>query len=408
MKTAGVLALALGLPAAALAQPAPQSADELFAKGVQLHQAGDILGAVEAYQEALQKDPARVDARSNLGAAYVRLGRYEDAIREYRRALETLPSHAGVRFNLALALYKSAQVSEAATELEKVVAAEPEQKAARLLLADCRLQEGDEAAVLALLEPYEATLGKDPLYCYLMGTVLLRRNELLRGQVFIDRLFKDGDTAPARLLMGLAHLRRKDARSAIPELERAIALDPHLATVHSVHGRALMDAGRRQEAAEAFRLELANNPNDFDANLYLGLLLKEEDRLDDAYDHLKRAGRLRPNDARVLYGLGGVHLAAGRVDEAQQALEAVTAAVPEYTQAHVLLATVYYRQKKKELGDHERAIAEKLRQERQEQEAGASDTLGPAYKGEEMPPGKAGPGGPKDKEPPAPKESRPR
>ena len=401
MRGAGLLALVLGLPPTAFAQapPAP-TADELFAKGVERHQAGDILGAVEAYQEALQKDPGRAVARSNLGAAYVRLGRYEDAIGEYRRALTAVPSHAGVRFNLALALYKSAQVPPAAEEQEKVLTLEPGHKAARLLLADCRLQQGDEAGVLALLEPHEADLGQDPLYCYLMGTTLLRRNELLRGQVFIDRLFKEGDTAPARLLMGLAHLRRKDARAALPEIERAIALDPKLATVHSVYGRALMDAGRRQEAADAFRKELEQNPNDFDSNLYLGLLMKDDNRLDEASDHLRRASRLRASDPRVLYGLGGLHLAAGRLDEAQQALEAVTTAVPEYSQAHVLLATVYYRQKKKDLGDRERAIAEKLRQERQGQEAGASDTLGPAYRGDELlpEPGAAVPPG-KDKKP---------
>src|SRR6202008_2422226 len=95
-------------------------------------------------------------------------------------------------------------------------------------------------------------------------------------------------------------------------------------TVQSLRGRALMELGRRPDAAAAFRLELQNNPNDFDSNLYLGLLLKDDAQLDEAYDHLKRASRLRPRDARVLYGLGNVHLAAGRVEEAEAALEAVT------------------------------------------------------------------------------------
>src|SRR5207249_2289826 len=84
-------------PAPALAQtpaapvPAPLTAEESFAKGVQLQQSGDVLGAIEAYQDALGKEPQRIDARSNLGAAYVRLGRYEEAVREYRRALEVDP-----------------------------------------------------------------------------------------------------------------------------------------------------------------------------------------------------------------------------------------------------------------------------------------------------------------------------
>jgi tetratricopeptide (TPR) repeat protein len=386
---AGVLALVLGLSAAQAAPPLAPTAEELFAKGVQAHQAGDILGAVEAYQDALRLEPSRVDARSNLGAAYVRLGRYEDAVREYRSALEVDPAQVAVRFNLALALYKSALVPEAAQELRQVVAADGTHKAATLLLADCLLQLGDDAGAQALLEPHEAALGQDPLYCYLMGTALLRRSELLRGQVFIDRLFKDGDTAPARLLMGAAHLRRKDAQAALAELEKAVALDPKLPTVHSLHGLALMETGRRLEAAEAFRRELAHNPNDFDSNLYLGLLLRDEKELDAATDRLRRASRLRPHDARVLYGLGSVHLAAGRVEEAEKALEAVTAAVPDYVHAHVLLATAYYRQKKKEKGDAERAIADRLRQERQGREPGADDALGPAYRGEELPEEKA-------------------
>ena len=378
-----VLGLLLAVSTAAQAPPPVQrTAEELFARGAALHQAGDILGAIEAYQDALGKEPNRIDARSNLGAAYARLGRYEDARREYRRALEVDPENAAVRFNLALALYKTALVAEATQELEQVLVHDPKNKAAALLLADCQLQMGNDARVVALLEPREADLGQDRLYSYLMGTALLRRNELERGQVFIDRLFREGDTAPARVLMAVAHLRRKDPRAALADLERAVELDPKLPTVHSLHGRALMESGRRPEAAEAFRRELDVNPNDFDSNLYLGLLLRDEGKLDEALDHLKRASRLRPQDPRVLYGLGSTHLSAGRVEEAEKALVAVTAASPDYAQAHVLLATVYYRQKKKEAGDRERDIARRLQQERQGREEGANDALGPAYKGE--------------------------
>lgn len=376
------------LPATVLAQapapagptPAPPTAEESFARGVQLHQAGDILGAIEAYQSALEKDPRRVDARSNLGAAFVRLGRYEDAVREYRRALEVDPGHAGVRFNLALALYKSALVAEATRELEQVLAVDPRQKAAVLLLADCRLQMGDEAGVIALLEPREADLGSDRLYSYLLGTALLRRNELERGQAVIDRLFREGDTAPVRILMGVAHLRRKDPPSALAEFDRAAQLNPKLPTVHSLRGLALMESGRRTEAADAFRRELANNPNDFDSNLYLGLLLKDEGRLDESGDHLRRASRLRPSDARVLYGLGGLAVATGRIEEAEKALTAVTAAVPDYVQAHVLLATVYYRLKKKDLAEKEKAIVAKLFEDQQARQPGPDDSLAPPVK----------------------------
>ena len=62
--------------------------DRLFARALELHQAGDILGAIDAYKAALAIAPDRADALSNLGAAYVRLGQFDDAIKQYEAALE--------------------------------------------------------------------------------------------------------------------------------------------------------------------------------------------------------------------------------------------------------------------------------------------------------------------------------
>jgi tetratricopeptide (TPR) repeat protein len=379
LRLPALLLLALqAAPRGAAAQALPD-ADALFAQAVARHQAGDVIGAIEYYQAALQKEPSRVDARSNLGAAYARLGRYDEAAEQYRQALAQVPDQSAVRFNLALALFKSARVAEAATELEQVVAADSGNRAAVLLLADCQIQLGRDAAVIELLGPREEQLKDDRLFIYLMGTALVRANDLQRGQAYIDRLFREGDPAEAHLLMGATHLRRNDYRSAVPELEKAASRNAELPAVHSLLGRALMGIGRRDEAKAAFERELARNANDFDSNLYLGLFLKDEGRLDEAHEHLKRAGRLRSQDPAVLYLLGSLHLAAGRSEEAREALEAVTARAPTYRQAHVLLATAYYRLKDKAQGDRHRDIAEKLRSEEQAREPGPVDELAPAY-----------------------------
>jgi len=380
-----VLTLLLLVPPLASAQESTEEIDSLLARGVTLYRSGDLIGAVDAYEAVLRRDPSRVDARSNLGAALARLGRYEGAVEEYKKALSAEPGNVPVRLNLALAYYKAARQAEAADELRSVLAAEPANKNALLLLADCQLQLGNDADVIALLSPHETAFGDDRLFAYLLGNALIRRNEIQRGQTWIDRLFRDGDTAEARLLMGAAHLRGADPKKALVELERALEINPRLPTVHAVHGQVLLRLGRKPEAALAFRRELEQNPNDFDSNLYLGLLKRDENQVDEAFAYLTRAGRLRPQDPRVLYGLGAVHLAADRIAQAQEALEAVVKAVPDYQQAHVLLATVYYRQKKTDLAGRERAIIEKLRAERQAREPGAQEGLGPAYQGDPLP-----------------------
>jgi tetratricopeptide (TPR) repeat protein len=366
-----------GCAAHVLAQNLPD-ADALFESAVRRHQAGDVVGAIEFYEAALEKDSARVDARSNLGAAYAGLGRYDEAVKQYRAVLDRLPEQAQVRFNLALALYKSARIGLAAPELELVVAQDPKNTSALLLLADCRLQMGNPGEVVTLLSPREEELKNEKLFLYLMGNALIRSNDLMRGQAYIERLFREGGPAEARFLMGAALLRRNDSRAALPELEKAVAENPALPAVHSMLGRALVGVGRRDDALAAFRTELGRNPNDFDSNLYVGLFLKDDGKLDEAHEHLKRAGRLRPQDPAVLYMLGSLHLAAGRPEDAQKALATVTERVPTYRQAHVLLATAYYRLKNKEAGDRHRDIAEKLRTEEQAREPGPVDELAPA------------------------------
>ena len=79
-------------------------------------------------------------------------------------------------------------------------------------------------------------------------------------------------------------------------------------------------------------------------------------------------------------------------------LEQAVKAAPDFTEAHVSLATVYYRLKRKEDGDRERAIIQKLNAQKQAAAPGAREDLGPAYRGEPTP-GAQKPPNPQDKQP---------
>ena len=100
-----------------------------------------MLGAIDTYKAALTISPDRADALSNLGAAYVRLGQFDDAIAQYEAALKSDPVNTTVRLNLALAYYKSARPNQAIPQLKRVVASDPQarervSRARRLLPAD--------------------------------------------------------------------------------------------------------------------------------------------------------------------------------------------------------------------------------------------------------------------------------
>ena len=375
---------ALAPPAPALGQAGAADVEAAFERATQLHQSGNLEEAVRAYLAILASHPGRADVRSNLGAAYSRLGRYEDAIGQYRQALNIDGRNQTIRFNLALAYYKSAWFKEAAGELSQFVAAAPpnlpERANAVLLLADCRVRLGEYRKAIELLTPLSESDPNDPnnrAVAYLLGNALIGDGQLEKGQVLIDRVFRDEDTAEARLLTGSILLLMDDGQNAIKELERALELNPKLPTLRAWHGRALMRMGDSERAKAAFRAELADNPNDFDSNLYMGTLLRQDKQFEESFRYLSRAAQLRPREQYARYHLAAVLAALGKPNEALPLLEGVAREHPDFIEARVLLASVYYRLNRKEDGDREQAIVQKLNSEQQANEPGARNGTAP-------------------------------
>jgi len=361
-----LLALVLtgpALPATAAQAPNESDYERLFLRALELHQAGDVLGAVDTYKAALRLDPNRPDALSNLGAAYVRLGQYDDAIAQYEAALQVDPDGSAIRLNLALAYYKSARPNEAIPQLRRVVASDPGAKNAYLVLADCYLQTGQNQEVVSLLKPREGMFENDLAFAYVLGTALLHLENLEEGQTYVDRIFGAGDSAEAHLLMGIAYLGRQDFRSAREELEKAVKLNPRLPTAQSLYGRSLLTLGDHEGAERAFRRELDLNVNDFDANLQLGNLRRRSQRLEEASAYLERAVTIRPGDLAARKLLADLRLQTGRTEEAVQLLETIVQEVPDLVEAHVQLATAYNRLKRVEDAQRHREIVERLNAE---------------------------------------------
>lgn len=386
MGVAARIIAAVGFSAVAGFCAAPQEdLAALFQEAVRMHQAGDLDGAIRAYSRLLELNPDHVEARSNLGAAYARLGDYAAAIREYQRALELDPANIAVRFNLGLALYHSAQIREAAAEFSRVVTAQPDHRNAAVLLADCHLRMGDNKKVVELLRPLRDKHPDDRALLYLLGTALIRDGQPEQGQLLVDRILRDGDSAEARLMLGTARMMARDYRGALEEFEKAVRLNPKLPSAHSYYGRALLATGDRDRAMEQFRRELELNPNDFDSNLYIGVLLKQEQKFEEALPYLERALRVRPGAPSVRYQIGSLYVSAGRLSQAQRILEELVKEWPQFTEAHVSLATVYYRLKRKEDGDRHREIVRKLNAQRQAQGAQPARDMETAYRSETAP-----------------------
>jgi tetratricopeptide (TPR) repeat protein len=104
--------------------------------------------------------------------------------------------------------------------------------------------------------------------------------------------------------------------------------------------------------------------------------------MEQAEKYLAKALGVRPESYAASYQLATVQMATGRFEEARRELERIIEAVPSFIEAHVSLATVYYRLDRKPDGDREREIVRRLTAERQAKQPGSQQEHGAAYDGE--------------------------
>ncbi len=273
----------------------------LAQRAVALQQSGNYAGAADAYRRILELQPDDVATHVNLGVVLVSLGRFDDALVQYQTADKLLPGDSRIALNIALAYEKSGRLSEAADRFEKLhVSASSDEKIA-MLLADCNLQLGRNQHVIDLLQPLASENAADLGIAYMLGMALLRSGRIQEGQLFLDRILRNGDTPEARFLLGTRMFESGDYLAAVKQLASAAELNPNLPSLQSFYGQALLSTGDPAGAVEAFHKELAANPNDYRSNLGLAQILAARKQCGEAVLLVRRALLVQPDspDAKL-------------------------------------------------------------------------------------------------------------
>jgi tetratricopeptide (TPR) repeat protein len=333
-----LLAAGLLLASSLFAQvPSPE---ELLRRAAELQQAGDLDGAVTSYREFLGLQPNEAPVHSNLGVLLSHLGRYDEAVVEYQKALDLDPQNASIVRNLGLAYYKSGRIPDAANAFSKAKTLAPDNLQTMLLLADCDLRMGDNRAVIALLTPAEQQNADNAAIAYMLGIAMIRDEQVEEGQKRVDRILRNGESAEARFLLGSQMFASGDFPAAVKQFAGAIDLNPALPDLEAFYGRALLNTGDPDAAAEAFRKELASDPNHFEANLYLSQILGERQQWSDADPLARRAVLVRPDSLEAQLEVADIDVAEEKLKEAKLALEAAEKTWPRSATVHARIAHV--------------------------------------------------------------------
>ncbi|MEM8963700.1 MAG: tetratricopeptide repeat protein [Acidobacteriota bacterium] len=108
------------------------------------------LSSPDPWMEGLLEIPASVTAIDRRGRVALLGGRTQEAIRLFRRGIALDPDRVEARFNLGMAFLQARRLDEAEVELRQSLVEYPEQSATYRVLGTVRRELGDEAEALIL------------------------------------------------------------------------------------------------------------------------------------------------------------------------------------------------------------------------------------------------------------------
>ena len=194
-----------------------------------------------------------------------------------------------------------------------------------------------------------ATKPDDSEGYYNLGTLSLRRNDLVQARQYLEQTVKlRPDYPEAWNNLGMISAQEGHAEQAIEHFRHALLLRPSYEV-------ALLNLGnlyRRQKdyvkAEEYLNLALVILPDDADANYSLGMLNAQQNKLQVAARNLQKAIQLRPAYSEALNNLGIVFVRLQEYDEAENQFNTGIRLAPDNDQAYLNLARLHIMQNDRE------------------------------------------------------------
>ena len=341
----GALWLSMAGPVHSRAQqPSPREGRRQSA--LAFEEEGKVAEAEAGWRSLLSSQPNDAEAYAHLGLLEARQEHYKEAIVLYQKALSLDPKMPSLRLNLGLSYFKAGNFSAAIQTFEPLFQKEPKTspEALRLvtLLGLAHYGMGEYAAAIPYLKQATAADPANlPFRLSLAQSCLRTKQYQCVLDVYREILALNAESAEADMLAGEAYDELKNDDGAIAEFQAAVKADPKTPDVHFGYGYLLWKALKFAEAEEAFRSELANNPEHSLALAYLGDTEIRLNHSEEAVPYLERAVRLQPSIAIAHVDLAAIYEGKGRKDDAVRELKTAEELSPDDPSIHWRLGRFY-------------------------------------------------------------------
>jgi tetratricopeptide (TPR) repeat protein len=285
----------------------PSDAAEKFRVASEAMRTGNLDDAAAGFASVVRESPAFAEGYFNLGLVREEQGRHDEAIASFAKALSLKPRLHGANLFLGVAHYKLNQFDEALAALKKETAAYPKDAGAWMWLGVIALATDRPEEAAEALDKAAKLAPNDVDILYHRGQA-----HLLVSKDSYAKMFK-ADPKSWRVRQVLAHANAEAERhiDAIAEYEAAVKLAPQQPGLHEELGSEYRNAGKPQEAEQAFREELEIDPHNVLARYKLGVLAVERNDGARAKELIEQALHEKPGLRHADYNLGRAEMQLG-------------------------------------------------------------------------------------------------
>jgi tetratricopeptide (TPR) repeat protein len=285
-----------------LADKQPDDVVVMFNLALARTLAGQDLEAIDGFRRVLALKEDLHEAQVNLGQLLVKTGRDEEAIPLLESAVQAKPNESKPHYLLGRALSNRQRWARAAAEWERASELEPANSELKLELAAVyeKAQQPDKAAAMY-------------------------------------KLFQDDPAARERL--GLLQLNKGEFGPAIDNLEAARAKAPTPALLYALATAYLRNLQKDQATLVAADL-VALEPDNTDMRMFLGRLLRDQKKYDEAAKHFHQVTKAKPDSGEAWNELTSMLILLKQYEPALAALERARTLNGETPAYHYFRATM--------------------------------------------------------------------
>jgi tetratricopeptide (TPR) repeat protein len=352
MRVGIALTMALAMSAANSASQSATVAESQRQAAFALEQNGSNAEAEVAWRAIVKTHPADAEAYAHLGLLAARQEHYAEAVSLYRKALAINPAMPGLRMNLGLSLFKSGALKEAVQTLTPLLKSEsptsPEALRLTTIIGLAYYGSGEYASAVPHLKEATAHDPQNlPFRLALAHSCLWSKQFKCVLDVYHEILTLNAESAEADMLAGEALDEMKDTAGAAEQFRAAVKADPKEPNVHFGLGYLLWVLMKYDEAAEEFKAELVNNPNQAQALTYLADTHMRMTHPEAAQPLLEKAIQIDPRIELAHLDLGILYADSGRKEDALREMKLAATLNPSDVNVHWRLARFYQVEGKK-------------------------------------------------------------